>query len=275
MKKSVNIGVIGDMSFEEGLKIIKDAGFEAVELNLNGVLSMDSSEEEIEKVKEKVNKVGLEVASLLAGGFWQFPLTSDNEEKRKMGEKLLLKSIEVCKYLETDAVLVVPGVVGPLGSGDERVRYDIAYRRSQESIKKAVELAEKNKVYICVENVWNKFLLSPLEMKNFVEEIGSEYVGVYFDVGNILIIGYPEDWIRILGKKIKRIHLKDFKLSVGNISGFCGLLEGDVNWPEVIKALKEVEYDSYLTAEFGPYKFFSETIIYNLSLAIDKILGRG
>lgn len=273
MKKSINIGVIGNMEFETGLKIIKDAGFEAVELNLSGVLNMESSEEEIKNIAEKVRKNGLEISSLLTGGFWQYPLTSDDPEKRQMGEKLLTKSLEICKYLETDALLVVPGVVGPLFSGDERVRYDIAYKRSQESIKKAVEIAEKNKVYICVENVWNKFLLSPLEMKSFVEEIGSEYVGVYFDVGNILIIGYPEDWIRILGEKIKRIHLKDFKLSVGNISGFCNLLEGDVNWPEVMKALKEVGYESYLTAEYGPYKYFPETIIYHISLAIEKIMG--
>jgi hexulose-6-phosphate isomerase len=111
-------------------------------------------------------------------------------------------------------------------------------------------------------------------MKRFVEEIGSEYVKVYFDVGNILIIGFPEMWIRILGKLIKRIHLKDFKLSVGNINGFCDLLEGDVNWYEVIKALKEIGYDSYLTAELGPYKCYPETKIYNTSLAMDKILGR-
>jgi len=273
MKKSVNIGVIGSMDFEKGLSIIKDAGFDAVELNLSGVLSMESSEEEVKKVKEKVNSKGLEIASLLAGAFWQFPLTSDNQQKRQSGEKLLLKSIEICKYLETDAVLVVPGVVGTIWESEERVKYDIAYKRSQESIKKCVELAEKNNIYICVENVWNKFLLSPLEMKNFVEEIGSEYVGVYFDVGNILTIGYPEDWIRILGEKIKRIHLKDFKLSVGNINGFCNLLEGDVNWKEVISALREIKYDGYLTAEYGPYKFFPETIIYNLSLAIDKIIG--
>ncbi|MGB9677847.1 MAG: sugar phosphate isomerase/epimerase family protein, partial [Candidatus Ratteibacteria bacterium] len=121
---------------------------------------------------------------------------------------------------------------------------------------------------------WNKFLLSPIEMKKYVEEIGSEYVKVYFDVGNILVIGFPEMWIRILGRLIKRIHLKDFKLSIGNINGFCDLLEGDVNWPEVIKALKEIGYNSYLTAEVGPYKYFPETKIYNTSLAMDKILGR-
>jgi len=274
VKKSINIGVIGNMKFEEGLKIIKDAGFEAVELNLSGVLSENSSEDEVKKVKEIVLSNGLEIASVLAGGFWDYPLTSGNPEIRKKGEELLQKSLRICNWLGTDALLVVPGVVAPLSGEGEIVNYEDAYRRSQESIKKCVKIAEEVGVYICVENVWNKFLLSPLEMKKFVEEIGSEFVKVYFDVGNILVIGFPEMWIRILGKLIKRIHLKDFKLSVGNINGFCNLLEGDVNWPEVIKALKEIGYDSYLTAEYGPYKYYPETIIYHLSLSIDKILGR-
>lgn len=273
MKKSINIGVIGNRKLEEGLKIIKEAGFEAVELNYTEDMEKEGMKY-VESLKKSVLNAGLEIASLLTGQFWKYPLTSDNPEKRKKGEDLLIKSIEVCEVLGTDALLVVPGVVGTLWSNEERVRYDIAYKRAQESISKAIPLAEKKNVYICVENVWNKFLLSPLEMKNFVDEMKSEYVAVYFDVGNILVMGYPEDWIRILGKRIKRIHLKDFKLSVGNIGGFCDLLEGDVDWVEVIKALKEVGYDSYLTAEIGPYKQFPETVIYNTSLAVDKILGR-
>ncbi|MCM8771817.1 MAG: sugar phosphate isomerase/epimerase [Candidatus Omnitrophica bacterium] len=278
MKKSINVWVLpSNLKFEDGLKIIKDAGFEAVELNTSeegGILNLNSSEDEVKKVGEIVRKNGLEIASLLVGQFWQYPLSSSNSEIRKKGEELLEKGLKFANYLGTDALLVVPGVVAPLSGEGEIVSYDLCYKRSQESIKKYVELAEKLKVYICVENVWNKFLLSPLEMKNFVEEIGSEYVKVYFDVGNILIIGFPEMWIRILGKLIKRIHLKDFKLSIGNINGFCDLLEGDVNWPEVIKALKEIGYDSYLTAEVGPYRHYPETKIYNTSLAIDKILGR-
>ena len=273
MKKSINIGVIGNRDFKEGLKIIKEAGFEAVELNYTEEMEK-KGKEYIKSLRDTVLREGLEIASLLTGQFWQYPLTSNNPEKRKKGEDLLTRSIEVCEIFETDALLVVPGVVGTLWSSEERVQYDVAYERAQESIRKVVPLAEKKGVYICVENVWNKFLLSPVEMKRFVEEIDSEYVAVYFDVGNILVIGYPEDWIRILGRKIKRIHLKDFKLSVGNIGGFCDLLEGDVNWQEVIKALKEVGYNSYLTAEIGPYKQFPETVIYNTSLAIDKILGR-
>ncbi|MCX7917645.1 MAG: sugar phosphate isomerase/epimerase [bacterium] len=278
MKKSVNLWILpGNISFEDGLKMIKDAGFEAVEVNTTeggGILDINCSENDAKKLAEKIRKNGLEISSLLTGQFWKYSLTSSNPEIRKKGEELLEKSIKIANYLGTDSILVVPGVVGPLFGEGEIVSYDIAYRRSQESIKKYVELAEKNKVYICVENVWNKFLLSPLEMKRFVEEIGSEYVKVYFDVGNILIIGFPEMWIRILGKLIKRIHLKDFKLSIGNINGFCDLLEGDVNWPEVINALKEIKYDSYLTAEVGPYKYHSETKIYTTSIAMDKILGR-
>ena len=278
MKKSVNLWILpGNVKFEDGLKMIKDAGFEAVEVNTTedgGVLNLNCKEDEAKKVAETIRKNGLEIASLLVGQFWKYPLSSPNPEIRKKGEELLEKGIKIAKYLGTDAILVVPGIVASLSGEGEIVSYDIAYKNSQESIKKYVELAEKNNVYICVENVWNKFLLSPIEMKRFVEEIGSEYVKVYFDVGNILIIGFPEMWIRILGKLIKRIHLKDFKLSVGNINGFCDLLEGDVNWYEVIKALKEVGYDSYLTAELGPYKCYPETKIYNTSLAMDKILGR-
>jgi len=278
MKKSVNLWILpGNVKFEDGLKMIKDAGFEAVEVNTTeegGVLNLNCKEDEAKKVAETIRKNGLEIASLLVGQFWKYPLSSPNPEIRKKGEELLEKGIKIAKYLGTDAILVVPGVVASLSGEGEIVSYDIAYKNSQESIKKYVELAEKYNVYICVENVWNKFLLSPIEMKRFVEEIGSEYVKIYFDVGNILIIGFPEMWIRILGKLIKRIHLKDFKLSVGNINGFCDLLEGDVNWYEVIKALKEIGYDSYLTAELGPYKCYPETKIYNTSLAMDKILGR-
>jgi L-ribulose-5-phosphate 3-epimerase len=278
MKKSVNLWILpGNVKFEDGLKMIKDAGFEAVEVNTTedgGILNLNCKEDEAKKVAEIIRKNGLEIASLLVGQFWKYPLSSPNPEIRKKGEELLEKGIKIAKYLGTDAILVVPGVVASLSGEGEIVSYDVAYKNSQESIKKYVELAEKNNVYICVENVWNKFLLSPIEMKRFVEEIGSEYVKVYFDVGNILIIGFPEMWIRILGKLIKRIHLKDFKLSVGNINGFCDLLEGDVNWYEVIKALKEVGYDSYLTAELGPYKCYPETKIYNTSLAMNKILGR-
>jgi len=271
VKKSINIGAIGKMDFEEGLKIIKDAGFEAVELNLGNVINTDSSEDEVKRVRDTVHSQGLEIASLL-GGWYQ--LISDLPDKRKEAEDSLAKGLHICRYLGTDALLVVPGALRPGPGGEAPVSYDMAYKRSLESIKKAVPVAEETGVHICIENVWNNFLLTPVEMKSFVEEIDSEFAGVYFDVGNILKVGFPEMWIKILGSLVKRIHLKDFKLSVGTSGGFCNLLEGDVNWPAVTGALRETGYESYLTAEYGPYKHYPETIIYHLSLSIDKILGR-
>jgi hexulose-6-phosphate isomerase len=271
MKKSVNVQVFGNRDFEEGLQIIKDAGFEAVELNARDIINVDGSEEGIKKVKDQVLSKGLEIASLLGG--W-YSLFSDSSEKRKEEENTLIRDINICKILGTDALLVVPGAIRPSPEGDQPISYDKAYERSVESLKRVAPIAEENKVFICVENVWNNFLITPIEMKNLIEEINSEFVGVYFDVGNILKYGFPEMWIRILGKLIKRIHLKDFKTAVGNNTGFCGLLQGDVNWPEVMEALRETGYNSYLTAEFGPYRYHPETVIYHLSLSIDKILGR-
>ena len=276
MKKGINIGVVGQVGFEDGLKMIKDAGFESVELVLSdsGPVSPESSESDVKQVKEKVLKTGLELSSFLPGQFWKYPLTSSDAETRQKGEALLAKSLQICNWLGTDALLVVPGVVQANWSTNEVVSYEVAYERSQESIRKAIPVAEENNVCICVENVWNKFLLSPLEMKKFIEELNSDFVGAYFDVGNVLINGFPEQWIRILGKLVKRIHLKDFKTSVGNIGGFCNLLEGDVNWPEVIKALQEIGYDGYLTAEVGGYAYYSEAKLAHTSLSMDKIMLR-
>jgi len=123
-----------------------------------------------------------------------------------------------------------------------------------------------------VENVWNKFLLSPLEMRDFIDSLNSKYIGSYFDVGNVVYSGYPEHWIKILGNRIKKLHFKDFKRSIGTIAGFVPLLEGDVNFPEVIKALEKINYTSYVTGELFPDQ--SANIVVDTSAAMDKILGR-
>ncbi|RKY67851.1 MAG: sugar phosphate isomerase/epimerase, partial [Candidatus Latescibacterota bacterium] len=136
-------------------------------------------------------------------------------------------------------------------------------------------VAEQLKVAVCVENVWNKFLLSPLEMRDFVDAVDSEYVGVYFDVGNVIPMGYPEHWIQILGKRIKRVHFKDFRRNVGTLDGFVDLLEGDVNWPEVMAALRRIGYNSYATAEMiPPYTHHPEALVCNTSRSMDYILKR-
>ncbi|MCM8769901.1 MAG: sugar phosphate isomerase/epimerase [Candidatus Omnitrophica bacterium] len=277
MKKGINIGSTPtEWPFEKKLEAIKKAGFQGVELNLaeEGFLSLKSSQEEFLAAARAVKDAGLEVASLLAGGFWRYPLTSPDPNIRKQGEFLLLKGIEIACWLGTDALLVVPGVVQSDPARSLSISYDEAYSRSQECLRKAASEAEKARVYLCVENVWNRFLLSPLEMKRFVEEINSPYVQVYFDVGNVLLFSFPEMWIRILGNMIRRIHLKDFRTGVGTGYGFCNLLEGDVNWPEVLAALQEINYQGYLTAEVGHYRYYPETILIHTSISMDRIMGR-
>jgi hexulose-6-phosphate isomerase len=114
--------------------------------------------------------------------------------------------------------------------------------------------------------------MSPLEMRDFIDSFQSEWVGAYFDVGNVLNFGFPEQWIRILGKRIKAVHVKDFRLSAGNIHGFVNLLEGDVNWPEVSKALKEINYQGFITAELPAYKFHPELLIFETAKALEAII---
>lgn len=276
IKKSINLWVAPEgRDIYEVLSIIKDAGYAAIEPNLDesGYLSLESSEKEIESFRNKVEKIGLKIASVSSGLLWKYTLSSSDPETRKKAENIIKKQVECAKILGTDGILLIPGVVQADWSAQtEIVPYDVCWQRTSESLKTVVEFAEKNRVCLCLEPVWNKFLLSPLEMKNFVESFKSDYVGVYFDTGNVVLYGYPEMWIRILGKHIKKIHFKDFKTQIGNLNGFCMLLEGDVNWKEVMKALKEINFNGYATAEFWAYKYCPETVIYHASKSMDRIL---
>ncbi len=130
--------------------------------------------------------------------------------------------------------------------------YELAHQRAHDLIKAAAPKAERCGVSLCVENVWNKFLLSPLEMKAFIDGVQSPAVGSYFDAGNALLIGYPEQWITILEKRIRRVHFKDFRRNVGTVDGFCDLLSGDVNWPAAMQSLRQIRYDGWIAAEMIP-----------------------
>jgi L-ribulose-5-phosphate 3-epimerase len=279
LKKSISI-----WSFAEGMKIVdcmkmaKDAGFDAIELALNetGEMGLQSSKDEILGYRKAADEIGIEISSLATGLYWSYTLTSDNEKIREKAKSIVKKQLDAASLLGVDTILVVPGAVGvDFVPDSEVIAYDVAYERALEAMKELAPYAESKKVYIGIENVWNKFLLSPLEMRDFIDEVGSDYVGSYFDVGNVIYSGYPEHWIKILGKRIKKVHFKDYRKDVGTLSGFVDLLSGDVNFPAVIEELKNVGYDSYVTAEMiPPYKNYPEQIVYNTSLAMDKILGR-
>lgn len=260
------------------MKKAKEAGFEGIELAVAeaGELTLNSSKEEIKKITQTAKDVGIELSSLATGLLWDYSLTSSDGKTREKAKDIVRRMLELASYLGMDTVLVIPGTVDVFFKPDaEVVPYDLAYERSLEALKECVPTAERYKVSIGIENVWNKFLLSPLELRDFINKIGSPYLGAYFDVGNSLLTGYPEHWIRVLGKRIKKVHIKDFKTAVGNVNGFVDLLEGDVNWAEVMKALEEIGYDGWLTAEIlPPYSQHPEALLYNTSKSMDFILGR-
>lgn len=272
MLKSINQWCFpADTPLEKVLSVSSDAGYAAVELNLydrGGIgFTLDTTAAEAEAIGRMARSNGIQLRSLSTGLMGRSPMSSADASLREQGRSVVIKQLELAELLGIDTVLVVPGVVNPGTS------YDQCYERSQRELLTLAKEAEKRGVRIGVENVWNKFLLSPLEMARYVDEIGSPNVGAYFDVGNVLLFGFPEQWIRILASRILKVHVKDFRTAVGNGNGFVPLLAGDVNWTEVRTALQEIGYTDTLTAEVSPYASDPYQCAYDTSHQLDVIIG--
>ena len=249
-------GLDGTLPIKSAMEQASKMGFEGIELGIasQGVLTHNTSQAECEEIVREAEKHGLEISGVASGESWTTSPTANDEDVRKKIIDLPQKALQITHWLGSDAYLFVPGAVEVFFLPDaEVIPYDVCYQRASEAISQLVPVAEKLGVAIAVENVWNKFLLSPLEMREFIDNFNTSQVGVYFDVGNVLLTGYPDQWIRILGSRIKRVHIKDFKLSVGNADGFVDLLEGDVDFEAVKQALSEINYDGYVTAEMIPF----------------------
>jgi len=281
MKKAISIWSFPfDWPLERKLAVAREAGFAGFEIDLTdtGPVGMTTSAEDLRAVRRAVESAGLQLSGLATGMYWGANAASADAAVRQRAEAILRRQIECAQHLGIDAILVVPGAVGvDFVPGAEVVPYETAYRRANEFIKAALPAAQKAGVALCVENVWNKFLLSPIEMRWFLDELRHESVGSYFDVGNALLVGYPEDWIGTLGKRIRRVHFKDFRRNVGTIDGFCDLLSGDVNWPAVMQALRKTGYNGWVAGEMIPpvpfYKHCPEVLIHNTSRAMDAIFA--
>lgn len=230
---------------EEFIKIASDCGYEGFEF------CYDDSEFDPSKIPKSFRKKLVEIAetynivfsSVATGVFWKYNLGSTNKAVRERGIEYLRMGIELAHDLGARVLLVVPAVADP------EVPYDEMYRRAQESIKAQADYAEDHEVIIAIENVWNKILYSPMEFKRFIEEIDHEYVKAYLDLGNIVNLGYPEHWIDLLKNMIACVHVKDFDISIGNISGFRHLGQGSINWVPLLKRLKNTGYDYFLVVE--------------------------
>jgi len=278
VRKSINIWSFPPgMDLEGKLKLAKAAGFEGIELELaaEGPVSLTSSDADLAAVASMARDIGVTISSLASGLFWGSPGSSDDPAVRGQAKAIGEKMLTSAAALGTDAILLIPGCCGMLWEANTcpTVPYDVAYQRALELVRSLVPTAEGCQVGICIENVWNMLFLSPLEMARAIDEVNSPFVSAYFDVGNVVKFGYPEHWIKILGKRIKRVHFKDYRRDGGFPEGFVDLLAGDVNWPVVMAAFREIGYDGWIAPEMlPPYTHCPEQIVYNTSASVDAIL---
>ncbi len=258
MKKGICVGSLPGENTEERFKNAAECGFEGVEVNTL------RTEAERREIRDLSDRYGVPVSSVMNSDHWRYPLSDPDPAVVQRSLASIEASIETASCLGADTVLVVPGVVKP------DVPYEDVYRRSAEAIRRVLPLAEEKKVCLAVENVWNKFLLSPIEFTTYVDSFGSEFLAAYFDVGNILLYGYPDQWIRTLGERIRKVHIKGFDVKEFK---WTYLMEGSVEWHRVMTALREVGYDDYLTAELPVDKNDPLGRLREITTDMDKILG--
>jgi hexulose-6-phosphate isomerase len=284
MKKSINLWAFPypeRMTLQECLQLAKDAGFDGIELNydLENDLSPKATSKDLRSMRKMADKIGIQISGLCSFLFWPYPLTSNDPAKRARGLELAGKMALAARDLGVENLLVVPGAVHiPWRDDYEPVSNDVCHARAREAIGKLLPQAEKAGVFLNIENIFfNGYLMTPMEMIDFVESFNNPQVRVHFDTGNIMIFQFPEHWIRQLGSRIKNIHFKEFtkKGTDYSLETFRPLLDGTTNWPAVMEALDETGYRGYLTFEyFHPYAHYPEALIYQTSDSLDRIMGR-
>jgi L-ribulose-5-phosphate 3-epimerase len=263
MFQTLNSATSKQLSLREKFQLLRDAGFAGVEL---------PSAMNHDEVLAARDAAGLEVPSIVISTHWNFPLSSPNPSARETGLNGLLQGLRDAKAFGAKSVLLVPAVV------NKDTSYADAYTRSIEEIKKALPLAESLGVIIAIENVWNGFLLSPLEAAAYVDSFKSPFVRWHFDVGNVVDTGWPQHWIRTLGSRIVQLHVKEYSRTIrdqeGQRKGFqVELLRGDSDWPEVMRALDDIGYQGWLIAEQYRQPNLSDAEwLAHLSRKMDEIL---
>lgn len=260
-----------DLTLRQSFALARRVGCDTIEVNLaqDGELSLSTSEADVRAIARAATEEGVEISSLSTGLYWDTSPSSNDPAVRARSGEILERQLRVAGWLRVDTALVVPGAVSA------EVSYDAAYDRARELVARAIPVARETGVGIGIENVWNKFLLSPLEMRDFVDSFGDPLVGVYFDAGNILAYGYPQHWIRILGHRIRKVHVKDYDDQYPGMGGFRNLLQGSVPWTEVRAALREIGYDGPITAEVSGYPAFPELGLRHIAECLRAVFGDG
>ena len=260
-RPAIKKGLVFDMvpanlSYADRFKLVRDTGFEVVQA------LTEPDQRKAEEMKQAADTANIRIDSVMNVDHWQYPLSSSDSAVVEKSLSGMRTSLRNAKLWGADAVLLVPAVVNPQTS------YRDAWTRSQTQIAKLIPLAEELKVVIAIEEVWNRFLLSPLEMVQYIGELHSPWVQAWFDVGNVVLYGYPQDWIRTLGKRIVKVHLKDFKRTENGYA-WVNLGDGDVDWPAVRQAFADIGYAGSAIAELEQG---DETYLRDVSRRIDRLL---
>jgi hexulose-6-phosphate isomerase len=243
IRKAVEFSMLPDaMSVPDRFQLARDTGFEAIECPTT------PEESKAEEMLAASHKAGLPIHSVMNQEHWRSPLSSADAAVVEKSLEGMRASLRNAKLWGADTVLLVPAVVNP------ETTYAQAWERSQRQIRKLIPLAAELQVIIGIEEVWNKFLLSPLEFARYLDEFESPWIRAYFDVGNVAITGYPQDWIRTLAKRIVKLHIKDFSFKNNpairkRVPDFVPLLEGEIDWRAVHGALAEIGYQGTATVE--------------------------
>lgn len=276
MKKSIGDNMIPKgWSFEQGLQLVKKAGFDGIELWLGDVpwFQMSTSDAEVRALRAQVENEGLVVSNVSTGLHWKFPISARDPKVRQQGIRIVDRQIEAAQLLGTDAILMVPGLV------TEEVPYNEVYLRCVDALQQLAPKAAAAKVKIGCENcnAEHRFLLSPREFATFLDDVNSPYVGIHLDVGNIHDTGFAEQWIEIHGPRITRIHLKDVlkhRGRSGHQSVYTNLFLGDNNWPAIRAAMDKVGYDGWLIAEMeARYHYAPDQQFYDTSVAMSRLIS--
>jgi len=252
-----------NLSILDRFQLAHAAGFEQIECGTT------DDEKEAEELLAASKKSGVRIHSVMNRDHWKYPLSSGDPEAVAKSVECFKTSMRNASLWGADTVLLVPAVVNATTS------YQDAWQRSQTQIRKLIPLAAELKVIIAVEEVWNKFLLSPIEFARYVDEFQSPWVRAYFDVGNVVISGYPQDWIRTLGNRIVKLHLKDFTFRQDpsikkRVADFVMLREGEIDWKAVYQALADVGYRGSATVELPAG---DEAYLRDVSRRVDLILS--
>ena len=239
------------------MQYAKKLGYDNFELTFepHGLISLDTTQKDADNVRNQAEIIGISLDTLASGLAWGTSPTHPDPAVRNHAAQNSIRMLEVAAWLGAKTILYLPGMVSAVFIPDfVPQRYDLVEQWAKEAIQRILPTAEKLGVKIGIENVWNRFLLSPAEMKAFIDSFNSPFVGSYFDVGNVMLYGHPEHWIEMLGQRIFAVHLKDFRVNVGNLDGFVDLLSGDVNYPHVMQTFKAIGYNGTFTAEIVPGK---------------------